>query len=89
MTVLEHTPTTIEAFSHLLPRMSLVARLHADDFLIVLNKHAKAFSVKRLKMKADEESTAGGCAEEHERYKHFGRQSTSAEKSSEHQISFA
>lgn len=89
LTVLEHTPTTVEAFSHVLPRMSSVARLHAGDFLIVLNKRAKVFSIERLKMKTGEESAAGGRAEDHEKYKNFRRRSTGAEESSELQISSA
>lgn len=71
LSILEHTPTTVTEFSDALPRMSSVMRLHAGDFLIVLRKRAKAFSLERLKIRSDENDPH---TENREKYRSFGRE---------------
>lgn len=69
--VLESMPTTIAEFDAAFVRMSSVARLHAGDFLLILKKRAKAFSMERLKIKtADGEKEA---IEECPKYRSFNQ----------------
>jgi exosome complex exonuclease RRP6 len=49
--LLENNPTTVAELDSLFPRMSCVMRLHAGDFLLILQKRAKVFSLEKLKKK--------------------------------------
>lgn len=51
--LLENVPTTVQEFEAIMPRMSSVLRLHVGDFILILMKRAKVFSLDRLK-KSDE-----------------------------------
>ena len=49
--LLESTPTSVQMFEAVLPRMSTVLRPHVRDFILILLKRAKIFSLKKLKDK--------------------------------------
>lgn len=44
-------PSSLEEFESLFDRMSAVLRLHASDFMIILNRKSKIFSLEQLKSK--------------------------------------
>lgn len=46
-------PTSLEEFESLFERMSSVLRLHAGDFLIILKRKSKIFSLENLKCKQE------------------------------------
>lgn len=71
--VIINMPRTISEFEVLFPRMSSVLRLHVSDFLLVINKKPKGFSIENLKSKKTEFQTEGSedCIYK-DRHKNFG-----------------